>query len=176
MKGAAEAASDPALAASLPSAQLVECLCQSSWDVSDRSFSDFLGIVGQVVNQGKLEAADWARLVDTLAVILHRRGSSAPARPAAAPRAPCAPCPMALPAAPKKLSAPLPHPERRLRQLGIPACGASPPHSLSSASATDQGRSWLALCPGSPIGVASAQASRLPGPRATEPCAPHAQA
>ena len=96
MKGAAEAASDPALAASLPSAQLVECLCQSSWDVSDRSFSDFLGIVGQVVNQGKLEAADWARLVDTLEVMLHRRGSSAPARPLPlhrVPRAPHAPWP-----------------------------------------------------------------------------------
>ena len=99
MKRAAEAASDPALAASLPSAQLVECLCQSSWDVSDRSFSDFLGIVGQVVNQGKLEAADWARLVDTLAVILHRRGSSA--GPAARLRgAPARPMPHGPPGSP----------------------------------------------------------------------------
>ena len=171
-----EAGPDPAFAASLPSAQLVECLCQSSWDVSDRSFSDFLGIVGQVVNQGKLEAADWARLVDTLAVILHRRGSSAPARPAAAPRAPCAPCPMALPAAPKRLSAPLPHPERRLRQLGI-----YPLAARARLTAYPQPLPPTKGAPGSPFVLARPsesppQASRLPGPRATEPCAPHAQA
>ena len=90
MKGAAEAASDPALAASLPSAQLVECLCQSTWDVSDRSFSDFLGILGQGAIQGNMEAADWPRLVDTLEVMLHRRGSSAgpAARCAARPARP----------------------------------------------------------------------------------------
>ena len=88
MKGAAEAASDPALAASLPSAQLVECLCQSSWDVRDRSFSDFLGIVGTGALQGNMEAADWPRLVDTLEVMLHRRGSSA------GPACRCAACPV----------------------------------------------------------------------------------
>ena len=71
-----EAGPDPAFAASLPSAQLVECLCQSSWDVSDRSFSDFLGIVGTGALQGNMDAADWPRLVDTLEVMLHRRGSS----------------------------------------------------------------------------------------------------
>ena len=72
-----EAGPDPAFAASLPSAQLVECLCQSSWDVSEPSFSDFLGIVGPGAIQGKMEPADWPRLVDTLEVMLHRRGSSA---------------------------------------------------------------------------------------------------
>ena len=72
-----EEGADPAFAASLPSAQLVECLCQSSWDVRDRSFSDFLGIVGTGALQGNMEAADWPRLVDTLEVMLHRRGSSA---------------------------------------------------------------------------------------------------
>ena len=71
-----EAGPDPAFAASLPSAQLVECLCQSSWDVSDRSFSDFLGIVVPGAIQGNMEATDWPRLVDTLEVMLHRRGSS----------------------------------------------------------------------------------------------------
>ena len=99
-----EEGSDPAFAASLPTAQLVECLCQSSWDVSDRSFTDFLGIAGQGVIQG-MEPADWPRLVDTLEVMLHHRGSSAPARPPAAPRAACAPCPMALPAALKREAA-----------------------------------------------------------------------
>ena len=67
---------DPAFATSLPSAQLVECLCQSSWDVRDRSFSDFLGIVGTGALEGNMDAADWPRLVDTLEVMLHRRGSS----------------------------------------------------------------------------------------------------
>ena len=71
-----EEGADPAFAASLPSAQLVECLCQSTWDVSDPSFSDFLGIAGKGAIQGKMEAADWPRLVDTLEVMLHRRGSS----------------------------------------------------------------------------------------------------
>ena len=163
---------DPAFAASLPSAQLVECLCQSSWDVSDRSFSDFLGIAGKGAIQGKMEAADWPRLVDTLEVMLHRRGSSAPARPPAAPRAPCAPCPMALPAAPKRGAA---------RRYPTQSATSEARHTRlrrepASASATNQGRSWRALGPGAPMGVASAQASRLPGPLATEPCAPHAQA
>ena len=166
-----EEGSDPAFAASLPSSQLVECLCQSSWDVSDPSFSDFLGIAGKGAIQGKMEAADWPRLVDTLEVMLHRRGSSAPARPPAAPRAPCAPCPMALPAAPKRGAA-------RLYPTQSAASAARHTrlrHEPASASATDQGRSWLALCPGAPIGVASAGlASRARVP--PEPCAPHVQA
>jgi len=158
--------------ASLPSAQLVECLCQSSWDVSDPSFSDFLGIAGKGAIQGEMEAADWPRLADTLEVMLHHRGSSAPARPPAAPRAPCAPCPMALPAAPKRGAA-----RRYPTQSAASAARHTRlRHEPASASATDQGRSWRALGPGAPIGVASAQASRLPGPLATEPCAPHAQA
>ena len=70
-----EEGSDPAFAASLPTAQLVECLCQSSWDVSDRSFTDFLGIAGQGVIQG-MEPADWPRLVDTLEVMLPLMGSA----------------------------------------------------------------------------------------------------
>ena len=94
-----EAGPDPAFAASLPSAQLVECLCQSSWDVSDRSFSDFLGIVGQGAIQGNMDAADWPRLVDTLEVMLHRRGSSA--GPAARLRgAPVRPMPHGPPGSP----------------------------------------------------------------------------
>ena len=94
-----EAGPDPAFAASLPSAQLVECLCQSTWDVSDRSFSDFLGILGQGAIQGNMEAADWPRLVDTLEVMLYRRGSSA--GPAARLRgAPARPMPHGPPGSP----------------------------------------------------------------------------
>ena len=166
-----EEGSDPAFAASLPSAQLVECLCQSSWDVRDRSFSDFLGIVGTGALQGIMDAADWPRLVDTLEVMLHRRGSSAPARPPAAPRAPCAPCPMALPAAPKRGAARRYPTQSDASAARHTACGASPPQPLPPTKGA----------PGSPLVLARPsesppQAFRLPGPRATEPCAPHAQA
>ena len=133
---------------------------------------DFLGIVGQGAIQGNMDAADWPRLVDTLEVMLHRRGSSAgPAcRLRRAPRAPHAPWPSRQPL------------ERgAARRYPTQSAASAARHTRlrrepASASATDQGRSWRALGPGAPIGVASAQASRLPGPLATEPCAPHAQA
>lgn len=78
---------DEASAASLPNAQLVECLCQSSWDVSDTSFNGF----ARLISGGHVEPAAW---FDKVEVMLHRSGSRAPA-PAPASR--CASCPVAAP-------------------------------------------------------------------------------
>jgi len=84
-----------ASAASLPNAQLVECLCQSSWDISDPSFTDFVVLI----SGGHMEPEDW---FDKAEVMLHHGGSRAPAWPPAprAPLAPCAPCPVRPPGSP----------------------------------------------------------------------------
>ena len=82
---------DEASAASLPNAQLlVECLCQSSWDISDPSFNGFVGLI----SGGHMEPA---ALFDKVVVMLHRSGSRAPT-PAPASR--CAPCPVGPPGSP----------------------------------------------------------------------------
>ena len=152
---------DEASAASLPDAQLlVECLCQSSWDVSDPSFNGFVGLIsGGVIGGGHMEPA---ALFDKVEVMLYRSGSRAPAPawPPAARRAP-----WALPVAPEKAAARPYAPQSAAPAARGTPCGPSPPQPLPPT----QEQSWLA--PGRRLRLGGASRAC-----ATEPCASRVQA
>ena len=138
-------------ASSLPNAQLVECLCQSSWDLNDPSFA----MAMTAMSGGDM---DPAALFDKIEVMLHHSGSRAPAWPPAAPRAP-----WSLLAAPEKGAARSYASQSAASAARDTPCGTRPPRPRP-----DQEQSWLALG-----GAYEACTSRA---CATEPCASHVQA
>jgi len=60
-------------ASSLPNAQLVECLCQSSWDLNDPSFAAVAGMAMTAMSSGDM---DPAALFDKIEVMLPLMGSA----------------------------------------------------------------------------------------------------
>ena len=142
-------------ASSLPNAQLVECLCQSSWDLNDPSFAAVAGMAMTAMSSGDM---DPAALFDKIEVMLHHSGSRAPAWPPAAPRAP-----WSLLAAPEKGAARSYASQSAASAARDTPCGTRPPRPRP-----DQEQSWLALG-----GAYEACTSRA---CATEPCASHVQA
>ena len=86
-----EQLTDPSLgffsadAASLPNAQLVECLCQSSWDFSDPAFTRFAAMIALSVSDASPPQPEPAAILDLLEQILQGRRSEASAWPPAWP-------------------------------------------------------------------------------------------
>lgn len=142
-------------ASSLPNAQLVECLCQSSWDLNDPSFAAVAGMAMTAMSSGDM---DPAALFDKIEVMLHHSGPRVPAWRPAAPHAP-----WSLLAAPEKVAARSYAPQSAASAARDTPCGTRPPRPRP-----DQEQSWLALG-----GASEACTSRA---YATEPCASHVQA